>query len=179
MTRLVAATISLVWAAAFAGLSTLCLFAADRGASSAVSVLGLPAAVDPAAWAGRPVFAGLSLGAAIVASLFATVALSSALNGPRHLSQDGFIADMAFGGAAGLLALAAISLLANAGSAEIGGLVLVALALAASFRASRWALRAPAPPAPAPARLMAAEAAANTNVVPFPLKPTGTAGRAR
>src|SRR5690606_23629821 len=38
MTRLVAATISLVWAAAFAGLSTLCLFAADRGASAAVSV---------------------------------------------------------------------------------------------------------------------------------------------
>jgi hypothetical protein len=181
MTRLVAATISLVWAAAFGGLSAVCLLAADRGPAAASLAFRLPAALDLGALAGRPVFAGLCFGAAIVAALFATVAVSCALNGRQHLAQGAFLADMAVGGAACLTALIGGALVLNADAPQIASLVLVAVALAASFRTLRWALKPPAPEpvAPAAVRRMAADAAANTNVVAFPLKAPNAAGGTR
>lgn len=181
MTRLVAATISLVWAAAFGGLSAVCLIAADRGAAAAGLVFGLPASMNLAALADRPVLAGLCFGAAIVAALFATVAVSCALNGRQHLAQGAFLADMAFGGAACLTAIVGGALVLNAAAPQLAALVLVAVALAASFRTLRWALKPPAPEpvAPAAVRRMAIDAAANTNVVAFPLKATNAMGGTR
>lgn len=181
MTRLVAATISLVWAVAFGGLSVLCLVVADRGAAAAGLAFRLPATVDLAAFADAPVYAGLSFGAAIVAALFATVAISCALNGRQHLAQGAFLADMAFGGAACLTAIVAGATMAGAAAQQVGALVLVAAALAACFRALRWALNPPAPEPAAPAvvRRMAIDAAANTNVIAFPRKATNTIGGTR
>lgn len=174
MKRLVAATISLLWTAGFAAVSTICLFAADRGAAAAMAALHLPASVDLTAVADRPVFAGICFGAAIVSALFATVAITCAMNGSEHLSQAAFMSDMAFGGAAGLAALATVSLLAHAATPEIAVVVLFCLVLALSFRVARWALR-PGIGDPAAtdttARVMALGAAASSNVVVFPLRP--------
>lgn len=181
MTRLVAATVSLVWTAAFGGLSVVCLLAADRGGAAAGGIFRLSGAIDLATLAGRPVFAGLSFGAAIVAALFATVAVSCVLNGRQHLAQGAFLADMAVGGGAGLIAMVGGALALSAAPPQIAALVLVAVALVASFRALRWALTppVPAPVAPATVRRMAADAAANTNVVAFPLRATNAAGGTR
>lgn len=178
MERLVAATISTFWAAVFALLSAVSLFAADRGAAVAAELFHLPPAIDLAAYAGRPVFAGICFGAAIVSALFATVLVSSILNVRRQLAQGLLVADMAFGGAFGIAALVAAAFLVRAERAELGMLVLAGLLLAGSFRAVRWALRPLAPmPEPASAlRKMAHDAAANTNVVAFPLKATATMG---
>ena len=181
MTRLVAATISLVWAAAFGGLSAICLIAADRGGVAAGLAFHLPASIDLEALAGRPLFAGLSFGAAIVAALFATVAVSCALNGRQHLSQGAFIADMAFGGAACLMAITGGALALEAAAPQVAALVAVATALAASFRALRRALKQPIAEqvSPAGARRMAIDAAANTNIVPFPVNTGNAVGGTR
>ena len=180
MTRLVAATISLVWAAAFGGLSAFCLIAADRGPAAAGDAFRLPASVDPAAFAEAPLYAGLCFGAAIVAALFATVAVSCALNGRQHLVQGAFLADMAFGGGACLTAIVGGALALDAATPQIAALVAFAVALAASFGALRRALKPPAvePAAPAAVRRMAIDAAANTNVVAFP-RATNAAGGPR
>jgi len=176
MTRLVAATISLVWAAAFGGLSAFCLIAADRGPAAAGDAFRLPASVDPAAFAEAPLYAGLC----IVAALFATVAVSCALNGRQHLVQGAFLADMAFGGGACLTAIVGGALALDAATPQIAALVAFAVALAASFGALRRALKPPAvePAAPAAVRRMAIDAAANTNVVAFP-RATNAAGGPR
>lgn len=179
MERFIAAAVSLFWTATFAGMSGFALLAADRGPPAAVEAFGLPvAAADLATFADRPIFSGLSLGAAIVAALFATVIVSSVLNGRQHLRQGAFIADMAFGGALGLVGLAAIAFAIRLTFVPLSTCAVALTALASAFVAMRWAMRVEEAPAPIAVRRMALDAAANANVIAFPMA-ARAAGEAR
>jgi len=180
MERLAAASISLLWAAAFAGLSLFALLAADRGVGEAVAAARLPISPDRLAeFADRPIFGGLCLGAAIVSALFATVAVSSALNGRQHLGQDRFIADMAFGGAFGLALVVSLAMFLRVDGAAFLAALFALCAIAGSFPAMRWAMREERV-APLVVRRMAIDAAAaSSNIVAFPAPSRPVAGGAR
>jgi hypothetical protein len=181
MERFTAAAVSLFWTAAFAGISGFALLAADRGPRNAIEMTGVPFEVaDLATLADRPIFGGLSLGAAIVAALFATVIVSSVLNGRQHLRQGAFIADMAFGGAFGLVGVAMLALAIRMAFAPLGAFAAVLVAVVASFAAMRWAMRDEDGEvlAPMAVRRMALDAAANANVIAFPIA-VRTVGEAR
>jgi hypothetical protein len=181
MERFTAAAVSLFWTATFAGISGFALLAADRGPPAALQAFGLPlGAADLATLADRPIFGGFSLGAAIVAALFATVIISSVLNGRQHLRQGAFIADMAFGGAFGLFGLAALAFAIRLSFLPLSACVVMLAAVAASFAAMRWAMRPEDVQAATPieVRRRALDAAANANVIAFPIT-VRTVGEAR
>ena len=180
MRRLAAAALSLAWVAVFATLSVFALFAAEDGAGAAAAAFRLPLAPEEIAGiASRPAFAGLSLGAAVVAALFATVAVSSFLNTERASGQGTLIADMGFGGALGLSVLAFLATYIHsahglaATTLAVAGLLVVSLLVMRSLLAVQQA----APVSPVTIRRMAlgaaATIAANENVVRFPVERAG------
>ena len=181
MKRLVAASTASLWMAAYAGLSVLALLAAEHGVPAALAWFRLPAAAGMIDFASRPMLGGFCLGAAIVAALFATVVVSSVLNPREHLRQGALIGDMAFGGAFGLMGITTLAALFF-GALPLLAASLPALAvLGAGFAAMRWAMRPDAAEAPTPlaVRRMAVNAAADANVVAFPLRARAAMGGTR
>lgn len=176
MRRVAAATLSLAWVAVFATLSVFALFAAEDGADAAAAAFRLPlASEDVAGIAGRPAFAGFCLGAAVVAALFATVAVTSFLNAERDPGQGKLVADMGFGGALGLSILAFLATYMHAASGLAAATVALAALLVASLLVMRSLMAVQEPEAsPVTIRRMAlgaaANVAANENVVRFPVE---------
>jgi len=177
MKRLTAALLSLVWTGFFSAAAWTFMLAAEDGVAATSAMLGLPAAPENlVSLATRPVMAGLCFGATVVAALFATVFVSAMLTTEREVAQGRFVADMGFGGGFGLIGLAAAGLLGQAANMPALAVVLTGGALLASFLAMRSAMTereeaAPAP-RPLPARWLALDAAAQINVVRFPVERT-------
>lgn len=182
MKRLVAASTASLWMAAYTGLSVLALLAAEQGVPAALAWFRLPPGVASAIdFASRPMLGGFCLGAAIVAALFATVVVSSVLNPREHLRQGALIGDMAFGGAFGLMGITTLAALFF-GALPLLAACLPALAvLVAGFAAMRWAMGPDAEDVPTPlaVRRMAVNAAADANVVAFPLRTRAAMGGTR
>lgn len=176
MRRLAAATLSLAWTAVFAALSVFALFAAEDGPAAAAAAFHLPISpADMSDIASRPAFTGFCFGAAVVAALFATVALSSAMNAGGQSGQGSAIADMGFGGALGLSVLCFLAAYVHSGDGVAIATLAVAALLVASLLAMRslLAARQTASDAPVAARRMALDAANvadNMNVVRFPVE---------
>jgi hypothetical protein len=177
MRRLAAATLSLAWVAVFAAFSVFALFAAEDGAPAAAKVFGLPVAPeDIAGIASRPAFAGFSLGAAVVAALFATVAVSSFLNASEGSGRDMLVADMGFGGAIGLSVLAFLPAYMHSAPGLAVAMVAVSALIVVSLLIMRslLAVRPAGVDAPVAIRRIAlgaaAAVAANANVVRFPVE---------
>ena len=174
MRRLAIAVLSLAWMAVFATGAWFCLLAAEDGVAATAASFHVSAASEAiAASAGRPALAGLCFGAAVVVALFATVLVSTLLNGEKDIAQGRFIADMAFGGGFGLAGLSAAGLLTHSAFVPASIAVLAGGALLASFLLMRAAMadrEEPADPLQAPARWRALDAAAQINVIRFPVE---------
>jgi hypothetical protein len=172
MRRLAVATLSFAWMAFFAFWSGLSLLAAEDGVGAAAAALGLsPEMLDGIA--SRPALGGFCFGAAVVAALFATVLVSALLNTQKELRQGAMIADMGFGGAFGLAVIAFLAFYLHPVHSLAAAAIVVEGLLVASFLAMRAAMAEQAGEAAgslADARRLARHAAANVNVVRFPIE---------
>lgn len=173
MRRITISILSAIWTGLFSAAALFALFAAEEGGAAAASSfmvadwIGALPALD-----NRPLMAGCCLGAALVASLNAAVALSALLE--EHASrQTVLISEMAFGGGLGMLILAFFATFPEPGHAAPMAIFATAAILVASFLVVRsWAVTPPetAEPRRAPARDMARAAASQLNVVRFPVE---------
>ncbi len=182
MNRLIAALLSFAWAAFFAFAAWGMMLVTEDGIHAAAAVFGLMALPpELAELASRPVAGALCLGAAVVAALFVTAFVSTALNREDHVGQGRFLAEMGFGGALGITGLMAATLFAQSAAVPAMWLMATAAALIGSLLAVRAALggdRMPEEISRPAARMLALEAAAahlagsHANVVRFPIERT-------
>lgn len=179
MKRTAAILTALGWTAVFTLVSIFALFGAEDGAASAMERFGLPFAAP--AFGSIPeqaLMGGLCFGAAAVAALFATVALSHTLSPEEGASQTRYLNEIAHGGAFGVAGLISLTVALGGGGAALACALAWLALLVGSLVWLRTALADPLPvplEAPVVARRMAEQAAANVNVVRFPFYRAGGA----